>query len=556
VPRLCANLLFLATLAHAMLSAPAFAKDDLVIGAAQFPSSLHPFIDAEGIKYYVLGFVLRPVSAVDKDGQLVCMLCAEVPTIANGLARIEDRPNGGKGMAVTIRLRSDIKWSDGAPVTAKDLEFTWRVARDPSSGFSNIFRWDRATGVEVIDDHTAILRLDTVQVLYNLWDAIIPEHIEGPAYAKAASAGGYINNTVYNRAPTTAGLYDGPYMITGYESGNQIVLEPNPHWPGTAPGFKRIAIRLIGNTTALQANMLSGDVDMMAGESLGLTIDQVVALQKQYPDRFTYLFKPAPIYERIDLQKNNPILSDIRVRRALLIALDRKTLVEKLFGGLQPVANTWLPTLDPNYSAEVPIYDYDVAKARAMLAEAGWTPGSDGICRNVAGERLSLQLTSTAGNRLRELIELVLQSQWKAACIEVTIKNEPLRTLLGDTIKHRTYPAMVMFASITILGRPPRSALATDMIPSAENNYGGTNWSAFSDPRMDAAITAAESELDPDKQMPIWADMQRVYAEQLPQLPLYFRAELHVVPKWLTGYVITGHGRGDTSFWAENWRGQ
>src|SRR5882757_2471022 len=97
-----------------LLSAtPARAKDDLVIGVAQFPSSLHPDIDAEVIKAYVLAFALRPVSAFDQDWKNTCMLCAEPPDAENGLAKLEDTPAGGKGMAVTIKLKPGLKWADG-----------------------------------------------------------------------------------------------------------------------------------------------------------------------------------------------------------------------------------------------------------------------------------------------------------------------------------------------------------------------------------------------------------------------------------------------------------
>ena len=113
-----------------------------------------------------------------------------------------------------------------------------------------------------------------------------------------------------------------------------------------------------------------------------------------------------------------------------------------------------------------------------------------------------------------------------------------------------------MYASTAILVARAAKLSGYGHDPTAANNYGGTNSAAFSDPRMDAAIAAAETELDPDKQKLIWAEMQRIYAEQLPHLPLFFRVDLHVVPKWLTGYVATGHGRGDTSLWAENWRPQ
>ena len=531
--------------------APALAKDDLVIGVAQFPSSLHPDIDAEVIKGYVVGFALRPITAHDKDWKNSCLLCTELPDAENGLAKLEDGSASGQGMAVTIKLKPDLKWSDGQAVTTNDLVFTWKVGRDPNSGFSNVNPWNRARSIDVIDEHTAVLHLDKVSVYFDRWDEILPEHIEGPVYAKLTGPGEYIKQTTYNRLPLTPGLYNGPYMITGYQSGAQIVLEPNPYWAGPKPGFKHIVIKLIDNTAALQANLLSGDVDMVNGEGVGLTIDQVIAMQKQHPDQFTYIFKPSLNYEHIDLQKNNPILADLRVRKALLMAIDRQTMVQKLFEGKQPVATTWVNPLDANYSKDVPTYPYDPRKAKALLAEAGWTPGSDGICRNAAGEMLSIELSTTAGNRLRELQEQVLQSQWKAACVQITIKNEPARTLFGETLKHRVYPGMVMYAWSSAIGESPKRTLGSSEIPSKENNYTGTNQVAFSDPTMDADIAKAETELDPAKQQALWAEMQRIYAEQLPVLPLFYRAEAHVVPKWLQGYAPTGHG--GSSLWAENW---
>ena len=123
-------------------------------------------------------------------------------------------------------------------------------------------------------------------------------------------------------------------------------------------------LRHIENTAALQANLLSGDVDMVAGEGVGLTIDQALALQKGHPDQFHYEFKPSLTYEHIDLKKENPILADVRVRRALLMATDRQTMVDRLFQGKQPVAATWVNPLSPNYDKDVPIVKFDAAGPR------------------------------------------------------------------------------------------------------------------------------------------------------------------------------------------------
>jgi peptide/nickel transport system substrate-binding protein len=547
----------LLVLGAALVSVPLLAaapgpKDTLVIGMAQFPSSLNPDVDPEVAKYYVLGFALRPITAYDKDLHNTCLLCTDLPTLENGLAKMETRPDGTQGMAVTIKLKPGLKWGDGEPVTARDILFTWTLASNPASGFSNPHAWDRATGVDVVDDQTAVLHLKRVDVSYASWDQLLPEHVEGPVVAKGGDAAAYLKNTGYDRAPTTPGLWNGPYLLTLYQNGQQIVFEPNPNWPGTKPVFKRITLKLFETTAALQASLLSGDVDMAAGEGVGLTLDQVLALRKQYPDRFAYIIKPSLTYEHIDLQRDNPALADVRVRRALLMAVDRDTMVKRLFEGLQPVASTWVSPLSANYDPDIAVVSYDTAGARALLAEAGWRPGSDGTCRDKDGKKLSFELTTTTGNRLREAEEQILLSQWKAACIEVTIKNEPTRTLFGDTLKHRTYAALAMYGWTSMVGEAPRMTLGTDAIPTAANNYGGANYVAFSDPKMDADIAAAGSELDPAKQKAIWADMQRIYVDHLPVLPLFFRADAHVTPTWLKGYVPTGQG-DVTPLWVESW---
>ena len=241
------------------------------------------------------------------------------------------------------------------------------------------------------------------------------------------------------------------------------------------------------------------------------------------------------------------------MRRALLAAIDRQTLVDRLFEGMQPVADTWVNRLDPYASKDIARFPYDPNLARALLAEAGYKPGADGICRNAAGEKLSLEINTTAGNKLRELTQAVLQSMWKASCIEVTIKNEPARTLFGETLKKRQYSGMIMYAWSSGVGDSPRSTLGSDKIPTAANYWGGNNGIAFNDARMDQLIEQSETELDTTKQKAIWAEMQKIYAEKVLVLPLFFRADPHVVPKWLDGYTTSGHGDLSVLF-SENWK--
>jgi peptide/nickel transport system substrate-binding protein len=541
--------LFPSLLAVCMLvPQPVLAKNDLVIGVAQFPSSLHPYINAEIIKGYILGFAQRPITSFDRNWKLSCLLCTDLPTLDNGLVRRENADDGGAGLAVTLRLRPDLAWGDGVPVTARDVVFTWKRATDRNSAFSDPRAWLNVREIDTVDDRTVVLHLSKQVYDYDQWGPLLPEHIE----ARMADAGGTAGpRSAYSERPTDPGLYDGPYVVSEYSSGERIVLERNPKWHTPRPAIGRIVIRSIENTAALQANLLSGDIDM-AAENIGLTLDQVLALRRQSPERFTYLFRPSLGYEHINLNLANPILADVRVRRALLLAIDRDAINTKLFERLQPVAATWVNPMEPTYSADVPTYGYDPARARTLLADAGWHPGADGIYRNDAGERLSLAFTTTAGNRQRELVQQVLQSAWRAVGIEVIIKNEPARTLFGATLRKRQYTGLAMYTYIGEVGGSLRTSLASSMIPTEANGYIGGNTTGFADPTMDADIAALETELDPPQQKRISADMQRIYADQLPALPLFFRAEAAVLPTWLHGYELTGHS-GYSSRWAEFW---
>ena len=519
----------------------------LTIGVSSFPSTLNPEIDPDAIKFYILGFADRPITAFDPDRHLQCLLCTTLPSLANGGAEME-----GAGMKVTIHFKPGLTWGDGAPLGAADLAFTARVGRDPKSGFANTKTWEKVTAVDVPDPLTAVIHLNEPTYDFAQWAEILPAHLEEKLFDAAHEPGAYMQHSLYNSDPTQPGLYNGPYRITAIDTGSQLVLERNEHWTGPRPFFDRIVIRAIGNTAALQANLLSGDIDMVPGDGIGMTLDQVLALQANYPSRFVYAYKPNLAYSHLDLQLDNPILADIRVRRALLMGIDRQAIVDKLMGGRVPVADSFVNPLEPQYTPDVPKYPYDPAAARALLAQAGWTPGPDGICRNVAGERLSLQFSTATGVRARELQQQVMQSQWRNIGVEVVIKNEPARTLFGETLKYRTFTGLVMFGWSSSVESTPRQTLSSGQIPRAANGWGGGDYTDFHNARMDADIDALERELDFAKRKPIWADIQRIYAEELPVLPLNFGSEAHVWPLWLHGVVPTGHNQ-PTSLAVEGW---
>lgn len=540
----------LVLLAALLLAIPAAGRE-LRIGITQFPSNLHPNIDSMAAKSYVLGLVQRPLTTYDRDWKLVCMLCTELPTFENGGAVRERTPEGKEGVALTYRLRPDLFWGDGVPVTSEDVRFTWEVGRHPLSGVTNAELYRRIWKIDILDERSFTLHVDRVTFDYNaIGFGLLPAHRERAIFA--ADPATYRNRTLFDTAPTDPGLAFGPYRIVAVTPGSRIELARNPAWRGPAPAFERIIVRAIENTAALEANLLSGEIDMIDG-TLGLALDQALAFEKRHRDRFTVFFKPGLVYEHIDLRLDHPILSDVRVRRALLLALDRELLVRELFEGRQPVAHSFVSPLDRMLAAELPRWPFDPERAARLLEEAGWRLGPGGIRRNARGEPLRLEFQTTAGNRSRELVQQVLQGMWRKLGIEVTIKNEPPRVLFAETLGKRRFSGMVMFAWISSPENVPRSVLHSSEIPRPENNWSGQNYTGFADPEVDALLDAIEVELDEERRRGLWHRLQTIYAEQLPALPLYFRAEAHVWPKWLQGVEPTGH-LAPTTFWVEHWR--
>jgi len=405
--------------------------------------------------------------------------------------------------------------------------------------------------IDIQDANTFTLHFDKLSFDYNAINGfeLIPAHLDEVNFTDPAM---YKNRTVFDTDTTNKGLYFGPYRISQVESGGSVVLVPNPTWWGKKPAFKRIVVRVIPNTAALEANLLSGNIDMISGE-LGLTVDQALAFEKRQRGKYNIIYKPGLIYEHLDLNLDNPILKDIRVRKALILGIDRAAISKQLFAGRQPVAHSSVNPLDWVYSDDIPKYAYNPKQAAQLLDAAGWSVMRRGIRHNAKGARLTLELMTTAGNRSRELVEQVLQSQWKALGIDVRIRNEPARVFFGQTVTMRKFTGLIMYAWISAPEGVPRTTLHSAHIPTKDNNFSGQNYTGFKNAGMDALLETIETELDRTKRAKQWHTLQRIYATELPVIPLYFRANPYILPTWLKSVEPTGH-QNPTTLWVEHWR--
>lgn len=527
-------------------------RESLTIGLTQYPANFHPNIENMAAKAYTLGFALRPVTAYDDQWKLACIACTELPSLENGQAVLETTPDGKPGIRITWTLKEGLAWGDGTPVTAEDMRFAWEAGRAFETGFGPAEAYRSAYEFIVEDARRFTIRFDKVTFDYAGLGQMqpLPARIERPIWE--ADRAGYRTRSAYETQTTNPALYNGPYRISAVQPGAGITLERNAHWAGPAPAFNRINIRTVENTSAMEAQLLAGQVDMVAGE-LGLPLEQAVALERRTGERFRFLYRPGLSFEHIDLRLDNPVLADRRVRQALLMGADRAQIVARLYDGRQPVALGNVHPDDPMFDAEAPAWPYDPARAKALLEEAGWRPGPDGIRRNEAGERLSFDLMTTAGNRAREQVQQILAGQWRAIGAEARIRNEPARVFFGETVSQRRFTGMAMFAWVSSPENVPRTLFHSEEIPTAARNWSGQNYTGFFNPEADRLIEALPQELDPEKRRPLWHQLQRLLATELPALPLWHRADAHVWPRWLQGVRPTGH-QNYSSLWVTEWR--
>jgi peptide/nickel transport system substrate-binding protein len=537
--------------APAAATALAATAQRMTIGISQEFENLNPIISQMAASRYIYYLVGHPLLSVDDEWKYVCQLCTELPSLENGRVQfVEPGEAGGeRKLRVTWDILPDAKWGDGTPLTGKDVELSWRIGQSPNVSVGVKEPYQIVEAVEVDAQNPKRFSMLFNQARYDYLNQtsqlyIVPAHIEGPIWEKAKdSTGAYEKQTGYATDPSNPGLYSGAYRIGEIKLGSHVQVVANEQFHGGRPAIEQFIVKLVPNTQTLEANLISRNIDMIS--ELGITFDQALAFEKRIArdpslQVFQTKFRQGLTYEHIDLNLNNPILADLRVRKALIYAIDRQKLVDSLFEGRQQVALHNVHPLDVYYTDDVVKYPYDLARAGQLFEEAGWKLGADGY-RYKDGEKFSLQLMTTAQNKTRELVQVFLQDQWKQAGVEITIRNEPARVFFGETVRKSKYPALAMFAWTSSPDRPPREMLHSSMIPTEANGHSGQNSGGWRSEVADRAFDAIQIEFDAEKRKELMKTMLREYTEQVPVIPLYMRSEISVVPSALQNYTMSGH---------------
>ncbi len=501
------------------------AKKRIVIGISQEPDTLFmPFKEMNAAEHVGRPSALM-LTVFDDKWQLAAQAAERVPTIDNGGVVI----NADGSMQVSWTLREGLFWADGIAVTADDFIFGWQLMKDP-----DLEVLDRASAMRVRSMTSSSPRelVVTWEKPYAYYAYFrnhepLPKHLLQPIYDKDKAS---LKQSSYGTRP----VLGGGFTITEWVPQSHITARRNPHAKAFAPQLDEIVWKIIPQTQTMEAAFLSGAVDVIS--VIGFTFDQATDFAARHPEAVTH-FTPALMLEHIDLNLDHPALQDRRVRQALVYALDREQLSSQLFGGKQPVAHSSEP--DDNDDPGVVRYPYDPKKAAALLDEAGFVVGADGV-RSKGGVALKFSLNSTAGDRLREQVEQLLVMWWKAVGVEVTIQNQPAKLLFGDTIRRRKFDSMVMFTWTKEPNKIDETLWRCDQKPVDTNAFQGRNYPGFCDPEVDRLLDEAQGTVDGAARRAIHRQIAARISEAVPMIPLYDRVDVSVTPKSLVGWHPTG----------------
>ena len=536
-----------------VLARPGFAERGvptnrmLRIGITQEFESLNPLIGQMSATFYLYSMVNRTLVGLNGDAEFEAQLAVELPTLENGLARFVD-VDGGRKLEAVWEILPGATWGDGVPVTCRDLQLSWEIARSPyvSLPGAEIYREVEKITFDPDRPKRCTFLYQQPKWIFNrrFQFYLLPDHLERAVFeAHGDQPEGYEKHTLYTTDPTNPGLYHGPYRIKELKLGSHVVFERNPTFYGEPAHIETIVTMLIPNTGTLEANLRSGSIDMVS--TLGMSFDQAIAFARRVEAEalpFEVHFRPGLVYEHIDLDLDEPALQDVRVRRALVHAIDRPGLTGALFEGQQPPALHFVAPADRWFTDDpdrIVLYEPSRRKAARLLEEAGWTLGNDGFRYDTQGNRLRLRLSTTAGNKMREVALVYLQDQWRAIGIDARIQNEPARIFFGQTMRKRLFDGAAMYAWTQSPENVPRTTVHSREIPSEENGWSGQNTPGWANPEVDRLVDELEAEFDPGRRLELIHAILWHYTSDVPVIPLYYRSNNAVTPANMTGYRLS-----------------
>jgi peptide/nickel transport system substrate-binding protein len=464
----------------------------------------------------------------DDQNNPLPVLVEELPSLENG-GISED------GRVITLKLRDDIAWSDGTPITAQDFVFTYQMITDPNNAVTAVAPYDQVESVTAPDERTVVVTFEQPYAawLSALWQSLLPAHILQPVF----EASGGIQNAEWNTAPTVG---CGPFVFDSWERGQSARFVANPdYWLGK-PRLDEIVVRFVADdtakVTALRENLadltvflINSALYMPQLQAAGM---QILPVNSGYNEGWFFFQDP---------ENGHPALQDEGVRQAIAMSIDREAMTRDLLGGQsQPAASYWdnTPYLDPS----VQPWPYDPAKARQLLDQAGWVDSNGNGIRDKDGVELSLTYGTTT-NELRQAVQRSAQAQ----LAEVGIELEPSSYDSGTFFQGYNEGGPAATGQLDIFQYAPRTRNYPDpgtndflcsQIPSVDEL--GENWSWLCDEEVDQLLQQQATEIDFEQRQQTLQQISKLIFERAYFVGLYNDPDRWVATPRLQNVSISG----------------
>lgn len=506
--------------------APSGTPSLATITFVQEPDNLNPMYTTMWFSGILNDLWLLGLWNFDDNLEPVPQLAAEIPTADNGGIN-ED------GTVITVRLREDAVWSDGEPLTAHDVVFTYEMILDERN--SVITRGPYEGFVESVvaeDDHTVVITFTEpfAPWLSSVFTYVLPRHILEPILEEA----GTLDGADWNRNPDVG---SGPHVFSEWESGSHILFTRNDnHWQRA--GIDRIFVRITPDDAAQIAAITAGDTD------IGVFISFSEVRQLEALGTVDVVSTPSGFMEGwfFNLGENgHPALQDLNVRRALAYGFNRDQINQDLLLGLTATpASPW--DLSPYASPNVQPWPYDPDMAAQLLDEAGWVVGADGI-REKDGEKLILRyVTNTRGLRLDT--QVVVQDLYRELGIGVELVNHPSDIFFGGyseggAIATGQYDIAQWSSQPAAFPDPNSARWMCDEIPGPDNPV-GSNWNFYCNPELDELFDLQATQVDLDERIATYEQIEQIMLDEMVWLGVWQDNDIWSVANRLQNVRLSG----------------
>lgn len=482
--------------------------DMLVVGIAADADVLFPPTSTAVQASDIYGHIFRYLMRLNED------LLSHRPGLADSF---RFRPDS---LAIDFFINPGAAWHDGEPLRADDVVFSIDVCKAPEINFPAVSWLDHITAVEAVDSLTVRFHFDRKYMPeYMVTDATVcyplPKHILGEMSYQE------MKNSRFTRRP----VGNGPYRFVSWEPGQRIVIEANPDYFRGRPYINRITYRVIPEPTTLATEIQNGAIDLWP--RMQHTFYPGLS---EHP-RVEVVPVPGRQYTYITYNTNDPIFSDVRVRKAMTLGLDRQEMVDALLHGQGEVGTQPILPIIWAHDPEIDPYPHDPERAKALLEEAGWTDADGNGTREKDGRPLRIRLATNSENRLRLDIAQIAQRQWSDLGAEVTLRSNEMNTFYDGLMAHDYQAAIAGW----VVGIKP------DLEPTFRTGE-PFNFPDVADARLDSLMREAVLTADMEEAKRLWSEVQRIIVEEAYYTFVFSLNDLHAIAERFAGVNMTPYG--------------